>query len=120
MAAGMFDNVRSGVANASDAAHAASEATVAQRRVAELEDQLDRLTLVCAAVWELVKERAKLTEDDLAQRVAILDVKDGVADGKFTHGVRPCQKCNRPVSARHRKCLYCGAEQVVDGVFQSL
>ena len=107
-------------ATAQSAAEAQSAANSATLRVAALEEHIDKLTLVCAAVWELLREKTGMTEQDLAVRVAMIDARDGVADGKITHTVRPCGKCGRPVAARHRKCMYCGTEQAVEGVFQAL
>jgi hypothetical protein len=102
------------------AASASSEAASAKRDVAELERELGRLKLVCAAVWELLKERGKLTEDDLAAKVAELDAKDGVADGQLTRSVRKCVKCQRTVPAKQSKCMYCGLEQPLTSVFEGI
>jgi hypothetical protein len=102
------------------AAAASSEAASAKRDVADLERDLGRLKLVCAAVWELLKQRAKLTEDDLVAMVATLDAKDGVADGQLTRTARKCVKCQRTVAAKQYKCMYCGAEQPVTSVFEGI
>lgn len=89
-------------------------------RIRDLEDRLDRLTLVCMAMWQLIQERTSLTEEDLATRVAMIDAADGVADGKRTESVQPCPACKRPMSPRHRKCLYCGYAQTAQGAFDTL
>lgn len=102
------------------AAQASSEAASAKREVAELQDQLARMKLVCAAVWEILRERAKLTEDDLAIKVAEIDARDGVADGKLTRAVRKCAQCERTVSAKQTKCMYCGTVQPVTSVFEGI
>src|SRR5476649_2623959 len=102
------------------AASAESAANEARRNLVQIQDKLDRVTLACAALWELVKERTNLTENDLAARIAILDAKDGVADGKMTRTVKPCAQCHRPMSPQHRKCMYCGAEQPITTIFESL
>ena len=119
----LFPHIRgstTALGGAVEAAHAAGEALNAQQKVAELEEQVDKLTLVCAAMWELLKQKTALTEEELADRVAIIDAKDGTADGKITHTVRPCSKCGRPVAALHRKCLYCGFEQPMTTIFEAL
>ncbi|MGN6367649.1 MAG: hypothetical protein ACTHN5_05260 [Phycisphaerae bacterium] len=103
-----------------EASAAANEAAAAKRDVAYLEDQLERMKLVCAAVWELVKEKHNLAEDDLVAKVAQLDAKDGVADGKFSRAPRKCVKCNRTVKDNQRACMYCGAVQPFESVFQSI
>ncbi len=102
------------------AAAASSDAASAKREVVELERDLGHLKLVCAAVWELVKERAKLTEDDLVTKVAELDARDGVADGQLTRGVRQCVQCQRTVPSKQQKCMYCGTVQPVGSVFEGI
>ena len=74
----------------------------------QMQSQLDRLELICMAVWSLVKEKTNLTDDDLARRIQEIDLADGVQDGKITKGVAICPQCQRPLSLRHHRCLYCG------------
>jgi len=102
------------------AAAASSDAASAKRDVADLERDLGHLKLVCAAVWELVKEKSRLTEDDLVAKVAELDAKDGVADGMLTRGVRKCVQCQRTVPTKQNKCMYCGTVQPVGSVFEGM
>ena len=113
-------NSGSNLGGSVEASRAAGEALNAQQKVAALQDQVDKLTLVCAAMWELLKLKTSLAEEELAERMAVIDVRDGVADGKITHTVRPCSKCGRPVAALHRKCLYCGFEQPMTTIFEAL
>lgn len=102
------------------AAEAVNEAAAAKREVAELQDQLARLKFVCAAVWEIVRERTKLTEDDLAIKVAEIDARDGIADGRLTRPTRKCVQCGRTVSSKQTKCMYCGLVQPVASVFEGI
>jgi hypothetical protein len=114
-------SVGSGSATAAgDAARASSAAGSAKRDVAHLEDRLERLSLVCMAMWSLLQDKTKLTEDDLLQRVKLIDLMDGVQDGKATRGVQKCHACNRVMSARHRKCLYCGADKLAQSAFDAI
>ncbi len=89
-------------------------------RVHELEERVDKLTLVCLGLWELLREKNGLTEDDLTTSVAMIDAQDGVADGKVTRRVQACPKCNRPMSAEHRRCLYCGFTKPVETAFDTV
>jgi len=102
------------------AAAASTDAAAAKRDVVELEHDLGHLKLVCAALWELVKAKTDLTEDDLVAKVAELDARDGVADGQLTRGVRKCVQCQRTVAAKQNKCMYCGTVQPMDGVFEGI
>lgn len=81
-----------------------------RQRVRELEHQVARLQLMNQALWELIRERAKLTDADLEQKAQEIDLRDGVADGKITNTALKCPSCGRVSSSKHWKCLYCGLE----------
>jgi len=40
--------------------------------------QLERLTLVCESMWQLLREKTSLTEEELSAKVTELDLEDGV------------------------------------------
>lgn len=120
---GMFGRTDFGVSEAQAAARAASAETSARaagREVRQLEEKIDRLSLVCMAMWSLIQDKTGVTEEDLLQRVRALDLMDGVADGKATRTVSRCQSCQRVMSPRHRKCLYCGQDKLVQSAFDAL
>ncbi len=100
-----FDNAyhRSG-----DSARAASSARQASTNVRFVQSEVDRLELLCEGMWNLLKKKTGLTDDDLLSEVAALDLSDGQADGKRARGPVKCPKCNRPNSRQHDFCLYCG------------
>lgn len=85
-----------------------------------LEDRVERLTLVCIAMWSLLQDKTNLTEEDLNARVKMLDLMDGQADGKASRTVQRCDACDRPMSMRHRKCLYCGHEKLHTSAFDAV
>lgn len=85
-----------------------------------LEDRVERLTLVCIAMWSLLQDKTNLTEDDLNARVKMLDLMDGQADGKASRTVQKCDNCSRPMSMRHRRCLYCGHEKLHTSAFDAV
>lgn len=80
-------------------------------------DRLDRLALVCAAMWSILQEQADLTEEDLLARVREIDLRDGQADGKISPQIVRCRQCDRVMSPRHQRCLYCGAEKLEQTAF---
>jgi hypothetical protein len=96
-----------------DARIAGQTARDAQEHVTELGQRLDHLTLVCMAMWELMKQSG-LTEEQLAQKVKELDLLDGRADNKLSPPaeVSHCPKCRHVMSRRHARCLYCGNEDL--------
>ena len=81
----------------------------AQRQAEFHEDRLNRLTLICQALWELLRDRGELTEEDLITKISEIDLRDGRADGKISKQIKHCPKCDRVMSPRHQKCMYCGA-----------
>ncbi len=79
-------------------------------RMKELEHQVGRLTLLNQAMWELVRDRAKLTDADMEAKIREVDLRDGVEDGAITNTAMQCPSCGRVSGSRHYKCLYCGLE----------
>ena len=85
-----------------------------------LEDRVDRLSLICMAMWSLMRDKTDLTEQELMERVKLIDLMDGSADGKATRTVSKCAACNRPMNPRHQKCIYCGSEKLVESAFDAV
>ncbi len=85
-----------------------------------LEDRVDRLALVCMAMWSLIMDKTNLTEEDLLERVRTIDRIDGVVDGKATRGISKCAKCGRVLNERHQRCLYCGADKLIRSAFDAV
>ncbi|HVX85587.1 MAG TPA: hypothetical protein VH253_12465 [Phycisphaerae bacterium] len=103
------------VANAPAYSYATSRAYAAQEtaddansRAFSLEARLNRLTLVCAAMWELLQEKTGVTAEELAQRVSEIDLRDGKLDGKIDRTIRACPACGRTIAPNAVKCMYCG------------
>lgn len=102
------------------ASRSASKATDAQRDVNYLDDRVDRLTMICMALWELLKERTDLTEEALLVKVQDIDLRDGQLDGKIRSDIKKCTKCSRVMSPKHSRCLYCGTPDLEAGAFESV
>lgn len=105
----------------------AARADVAERNAAgtsrdltQLEARVEKLSLVCMAMWSLLQDKTGVTEEELLERVKTLDLMDGVADGKATRTVSRCCQCGRTMSPRHRRCLYCGHSKLVQSAFDAL
>lgn len=77
-------------------------------QVAALEKQVDRLTLVCMAMWSLLQEKTGLTQQDLQNRIVEIDKMDGKEDGKLGRTADTCPQCQRALSAKYNQCMYCG------------
>lgn len=102
----------SGLESRTSRAEAAASRAVseASRRVDELEDRLDRMALVNTALFEILCAKLGVTGEEIKAKVQEVDLRDGHADGKLGTNtpVTSCRKCNRPISRKHARCLYCG------------
>ena len=85
-----------------------------------LEARVDRLNLICRAMWSFIQETTDLTEESLLERVKDLDLRDGKLDGKLARKVSQCGRCGKVMSTRHNRCLYCGDAALVDTVFDQV
>ncbi|HOA96627.1 zinc ribbon domain-containing protein [Acetivibrio saccincola] len=72
-------------------------------------DPIERQMIISEAIWELLKEKTGLTDEDLVKKVREIDLRDGVLDGR----VKPeppvaCPKCNKKMKKGSSTCVYCG------------
>ena len=98
---------------------AEAEAQRARGTAEHVEDRMDRLVLVNMALWSLIQEKTGLTEQNLMDRVQQVDLADGQLDGKARKPLAKCPDCDRVMSPRHKRCLYCGAERLDYSAFDS-
>ena len=85
-----------------------SAALEAKEGIKELRHQVERLTLLNQALWELIRDKAGLTDADLERMAQEIDMRDGQLDGKMGGRAFTCPTCHRISNAKHYKCLYCG------------
>ncbi len=88
----------------------ARQSSYVTNNISALQARLDKLTLINMAMWSLLQEVSDLTEDDLLERIKQIDLSDGSMDGKVRAKVQKCPQCERVMSNRHARCLYCGYE----------
>jgi len=88
-------------------------------RFRNLEDTIACLALKCQAMWELLKEHSKLSDQQLIEMIGQVDLRDGVQDSKITRSAQICSECGRTVGARHRQCIYCGCPMEGFEVFET-
>lgn len=105
---------RSKIEEAGDSARfAARSARSAASKAHELEMQMDKLTLTCAALWSLLK-KSGFTDADLEAAIRDADLSDGQLDGRIRTKPTDCPSCGRTISRRHDRCLYCGDQRDQD------
>ncbi|WP_221029180.1 hypothetical protein [Actomonas aquatica] len=76
--------------------------------------RLDVMTLANQALFEILRDRLGISEEEVLYRMAEIDARDGKKDGKIAPRVVSCRRCGRKVSTARQHCMYC-AEVVVEG-----
>ncbi len=79
------------------------------RMIEDLQRQVERLSLACQAMWELLRQCSDLTEDDLDKKILEIDGRDGCVDGKIGVQALDCPACGRKTSSKRNTCVMCGA-----------
>jgi hypothetical protein len=88
--------------------------------IQQFEERLNKLILVCKASFELLHERAGVTEQELAEKIVEIDLRDGKKDGVLTPQQKKCPDCGAGVCAKFRRCLFCGYEDKEGDVFTTI
>lgn len=89
----------------------------AQRQGTEIKDEIrllrnkvSALSVACQALWELLRDRTKLTEEDIVEKIASLEGKMGES--------LTCPQCGRAVSRKKNEtCLFCGVKAKSEHLF---
>ncbi len=79
-----------------------------ERRVKQLEDENDTLTLILMGMWELLGKSNGFYLKDLEAKMQEIDLRDGKLDGKLQSGPMECTECGRVLGERRKICVYCG------------
>jgi hypothetical protein len=88
-------------------------------RGASTQDQVDRLTLACQAMWEIIRDKVGVTEQELQAKITEIDARDGSIDGKIGYEVVDCPQCNQKTSTRRARCVFCGCAVMLGHTFKS-
>ncbi|MBM82937.1 MAG: hypothetical protein CMJ78_20435 [Planctomycetaceae bacterium] len=70
-----------------------------------LDNQVRRLKVVTQALWQIVRDKLDISEEDLI--AAVRDLETDQQQGAPTKRCYDCSKENNP---KQLKCLYCGGE----------
>ena len=82
----------------------------AQDLFLQMDKRMNRLSLLCQAMWEMLRERAEFTEDQLAAKVLEVDLRDGHGDSRINTQIHDCPSCGRKTNSKRLVCVICGAE----------
>ena len=80
--------------------------------IRSLKANMERMMLICEALWELLRDKHGYTEQQLQSKIYEIDMRDGTLDGKNQRKAVECPDCGHMVSSRHPACIYCG--RVID------
>jgi hypothetical protein len=80
-----------------------SELTELTAAVKQLLARVDRHAVVIQALKDMLLSREEFSEDEFLDRLehAIAQKTEG----------RTCRKCGKAMSAKHKRCMYCGEER---------
>jgi len=97
---------------------AGAEINELQRNIKMLQDNLAKSLMISEALWELIRDKLRLSENELNEKLYQIDMRDGILDSRNQRnaGVE-CPECHRTVSIRHTCCIYCG-HVIDDSVFR--
>jgi hypothetical protein len=107
--AGGLGNMSSSASSA-QSSRAESMAIQGKQEVNALEHQIERLSLLNQALWEILRDRLKMTDADLERVAQEIDLRDGREDGKITGTAMKCPSCGRVSNSKHYRCMYCSLE----------
>jgi len=101
-----------------DAIEAKVEAAQYSDRVRDLELAVGHMALACQEMWELLRARTGITEEELLAKMREVDLRDGTLDGRMTPVLTTCPECGKPSNTKQSQCMYCGAAIPKPHVFQ--
>ena len=76
--------------------------------------ELGRQWCVTEALWRVLQEQHGFDETKLRAMVAAVETARKPDPRSGAPTAVPCTKCGRPQAKRHPKCIYCGAERVLE------
>src|SRR6516225_2939888 len=79
------------------------ELTELKDAVKQLLARVDRHALVIQVLKDMLLSRGEFTEDEFLERLEHAGAQK--AEG------RTCRKCGKAMSAKHKRCMYCGEER---------
>lgn len=87
------------------------DAKKALREIGQLEDKVDRLSLLCHALFEELEKHTGFSESQLKAKMVEIDLRDGKLDGKLSEiKQKNCPDCGHKVKSTRANCFWCGAK----------
>lgn len=87
--------------------------------VERMSARLDRLALASQAMWELLRDRYGVSEDELREKMAEIDLRDGRKDEAISITVLACPACGHKTNSKRPWCIVCGIPVAGKHVFEA-
>ena len=78
------------------------------RELDGIDQRVDRLALLCEAMWELLQEETDISKEDLQKKVLELDEEDGRRNFRRQRVAQDCE-CGAKIPPTRLSCQFCGA-----------
>ena len=76
----------------------------------ELTSDVDKLTILCQALWSLVEGNTDLTLEDLETKIHALEAADEKVLEELGDLKQSCPRCSAAIPVNMTKCQFCGHE----------
>lgn len=73
--------------------------------------------MICQALWEMIRDNTKFTEDMLRKRLREIGLGEVNVRVSRAKRARECTECGRPPKSNTVKCGYCGTITEPDCIF---
>ena len=87
------------------------------RELSSVDDRIDRLSMLCEAMWELLAENTDLTERDLKAKFTEIDERDGRQNFRRQRVAHDCAECGAKIPPVRLHCQFCGAPAKPETIF---
>ena len=77
--------------------------------VLRLESKIDGLAMICQALFEILRDKGGISQEEVEEKIREIDLRDGREDGRIAGRPTECPQCRRPAHTRQRVCMYCSA-----------
>jgi hypothetical protein len=78
--------------------------------LSDLDRHVRKLALVSQALYEILKERTGITDEELRRKIDQIDMRDGALNGRVDQTPLKCPKCSVSVTPGALHCHGCGAK----------
>ena len=83
----------------------------------DVESRLNRLLVICQAMWAILEDKHQLTESDLVKKVTEVVSQGSIPRGDWSRTIIKCKKCGSAISLQFNRCEFCGEKYKEESAF---